>query len=104
VLGVTSTTRHPDLPKVPTIADSGMPGFEVISWQGMCTPAGVPKAVLARIRTGLDAALAQPATRKGLTDQGMQPTPLTHEKFAAFIRSERAKWAKVVKDVGIKPR
>jgi tripartite-type tricarboxylate transporter receptor subunit TctC len=104
VLGVTSTTRHPDLPKVPTIADSGMPGFEVISWQGMCTPAGVPKAVLARIRTGLDAALARPATRKGLTDQGMQPTPLTHEKFAAFIRSERAKWAKVVKDVGIKPR
>jgi tripartite-type tricarboxylate transporter receptor subunit TctC len=104
VLGVTSTTLHPDLPKVPTIADSGMPGFEVISWQGMCTPAGVPKAVLARIRTGLDAALALPATLKALTDQGMQPTPLAHEKFAAFIRSERAKWAKVVKDVGIEPR
>src|SRR6185503_158464 len=48
LLGVTSAERSPDLPDVPTIAESGMPGFEVISWQGQCTPAGVPKAVLAR--------------------------------------------------------
>ena len=53
LLGVTSTTRHSDLPDVPTLAESGMPGFEVISWQGLCTPAGVPEAVLARIRSGL---------------------------------------------------
>jgi len=104
VLGVTSTTRASDLPDVPTIAESGMPGFEVISWQGLCTPAGVPKAVLARIRAALAAALALPDTRKRLADQGIQLTPLTHEKFAAFIRAERAKWAKLVKDVGIKPR
>jgi tripartite-type tricarboxylate transporter receptor subunit TctC len=104
VLGVTSTTRAPDLPDVPTIAESGMPGFEVISWQGLCTPSGVPKAVLARIRVGLDAALALPDTHRQLADQGMQPTPLTAEKFAAFIRAERVKWAKVVKDVGIKPQ
>ena len=104
VLGVTSTTRSPDLPDVPTIAESGMPGFEVISWQGLCTPAGVPNAVLARIRAALAGALALPDTRKRLADQGIQLTPLTHEKFAAFIRAERAKWAKLVKDVGIKPR
>ena len=101
VLGVTSATRAPDLPDVPTIAESGLPGFEVISWQGLCTPAGVPKAVLARIRAGLAAALALPATRKGLADQGFQATPLTTEKFAAFIRAEQAKWVKVVKDAGI---
>ena len=104
MLGVTSATRAPDLPDVPTIAESGMPGFEVISWQGMCTPAGVPKAVLVQISTGLAAALALPDTRKRLAEQGIQPDPLTPEKFAAFIRAERAKWAKVVKDVGIVPQ
>jgi tripartite-type tricarboxylate transporter receptor subunit TctC len=104
LLAVTSTTRHPDLPDVPTLAESGMPGFEVISWQGLCTPAGVPAAVLARIRSGLEAALAQPDVKKQLADQGMQLTPLMAEKFAAFVRSERAKWAKVVKDVGIDPQ
>jgi tripartite-type tricarboxylate transporter receptor subunit TctC len=104
VLGVTSTTRAPDLPDVPTIAESGMPGFEVVSWQGLCTPAGVPKAELTRLRAALGAALGLPDTLKRLADQGIQLTPLTHEKFAAFILSERAKWAKLVKDVGIEPR
>ena len=103
MLGVTSATRHPDVPDVPTIAESGMPGFEVISWQGLCTPAGVPEAILTRIRTAFGAALALPDTKKQLADQSMQPTPLMAEKFAAFIRAERAKWAKVVKDVGIPP-
>ena len=104
LLGVTSTTRHPDLPDVPTLAESSMPGFEVISWQGLCTPAGVPEAVLARIRGGLLAALAQPEVKRQLADQGMQLAPLTADEFAAFVRSERAKWAKVVKDVGIDPQ
>ena len=103
-LGVTSLARNPDLPDVPTVAESGMPDFEVISWQGLCTPSGVPKQVLARLRAALAAALAQPHTRKRLADQGFQPHPLNAEKFAAFIRAERAKWAKLVKDVGIQPR
>src|SRR5262245_18856079 len=100
-LAVTSLARNPDLPDVPTIAESGMPGFEVISWQGVCTPNGVPKVELARIRASLAAALARPDTRKRLVDQGFQVTPLTAEKFAEFMRAERAKWAKLVKDVGI---
>jgi tripartite-type tricarboxylate transporter receptor subunit TctC len=104
MLGVTSLTRTPDLPEVPTIAESGMPGFEVISWQGLCTPAGAPKAALGRIGAGLAAALASPDTRKRLVDQGFGPNPLTSDKFAAFISAERAKWAKLVKDVGIVPR
>ena len=104
VLGVTSTTRAPDLPDVPTIAESGMSDFEVISWQGLCTPAGVQKGTLARIRAGLAAVLASPDTRKRLVDQGFQLTPHTPEQFAAFIRAERAKWAKLVKDVGIQPQ
>ena len=104
LLGVTSTTRYPDLPDVPTLAESGMPGFEVISWQGLCTPAGVPEPVLARIRAAFAAALDLPDTKKQLADQSMMPTPLMADKFTAFIRSERAKWAKVVKDVGITPQ
>jgi tripartite-type tricarboxylate transporter receptor subunit TctC len=103
-LGVTSATRYADLPDVPTIAESGMPGFEVTSWQGLCTPAGVPRPVLERLRTALVTALDMPDTKKQLADQGQQPTPMTAEKFAAYIRAERAKWAKVVNDVGIKPQ
>lgn len=104
MLGVTSSMRSPDLPDVPTIAESGMPGFEVISWQGLCTPAGVPQPVLARLRRGLENALALPETKKQLADQGIQSKPLVGEPYAAFIRSERAKWKKVVKDVGIPPQ
>ena len=104
VLGVTSATRAPDLPDVPTIAESGMPGFEVVSWQGLCTPAGVAQAKLEHIRKGLAAALALPESRKRLADQGMQAKPLDPQQFAEFIRAERSKWAKVVKDVGITPQ
>ncbi len=104
VLGVTSTTRFPELPDVPTIAESGMPGFEVISWQGLCTPAGVPNAVLARLRAGLAQALGMPETSRRLAASSFQPNPLTSEKFAAFIRAEHGRWAKLVKDVGIPPR
>jgi tripartite-type tricarboxylate transporter receptor subunit TctC len=104
MLGVTSAARHPDLPDVPTIAESGMPGFEVISWQGLCTPAGVPGSVLGRLRESLASVLALPDIKKQLGDQSIQPSPLMGEKFAAFIRSERTKWATLVKNVGITPQ
>ena len=103
-LGVTSTQRDPDLPEGPAVAESGLPGFEIISWQGLCAPAAVPQAALARLRAALAAALALPETRKRLADQGFQPHPMTAEKFAAFARAERAKWSKLVKDIGIKPQ
>jgi tripartite-type tricarboxylate transporter receptor subunit TctC len=103
-LGVTSKQRDMDLPEVPTIAESGMPDFEVISWQGLCTPAGVPPPVLARIRAALETALALPDTRKIIVSQGFQLDPRPADKFAAFIRSERTKWAKLVNDIGIKPQ
>jgi tripartite-type tricarboxylate transporter receptor subunit TctC len=104
MLGVTSTTRHPDVPDVPTIAESGMPGFEVISWQGLCTPAGVPQPELDRLRVALASVLGRPATKKALSDQGTQTHDLTPDQFAAFIRSERDKFAKAVKDAGINPQ
>lgn len=103
-LGVTSAQRSPDLPDVPTIAESGMPGFEVTSWQAMCTPAGAPQVVLGRLRSEFSKAIALPDTVKRLADQGMQPFTTTLAEFDAFVRAERAKWAKVVKDAGIKPQ
>jgi tripartite-type tricarboxylate transporter receptor subunit TctC len=103
-LGVTSAQRTPELPEVPTIAESGMPGFEVTSWQAMCTPAGVPAAVLARLRREFAKALSLPDTVKRLADQGMHPSTMNLAQFMAFIQAERAKWAKVVKDAGIKPQ
>jgi tripartite-type tricarboxylate transporter receptor subunit TctC len=103
-LGVTSKQRDPDLPQVPTIAESGMPDFEVISWQGLCSPAAVPKAALARISAALATALALPDTSRLLVAQGFHPHPMPADEFATFIRAERAKWAKVVKDIGIQPQ
>jgi len=103
-LGVTSQTRSPDLPDVPTIAESGMPGFEVVSWQGLCTPTGVSQAVLDRLRTALASALARTDARKQLADQGVQADTRNLDQFVEFIRAERVKWAKVVKDVGIVPK
>jgi tripartite-type tricarboxylate transporter receptor subunit TctC len=101
MLAITALTRSPDVPDVPTIAESGFPGFQVISWQGLCTPAAAPKAAVTRLRAALSTVLALPDTRKRLADQGINPGALTAEQFAQFIRSERDKFAKAVKDAGI---
>jgi tripartite-type tricarboxylate transporter receptor subunit TctC len=101
---VTSKQRDPDLPDVPTIAESGMPNFEVVSWQGLCTKAGAPPAALSRLRNALAMTLAQPDTRKRLVDQGFQLYVMSADKAAAFIHAERTRWAKVVKEVGITPQ
>ena len=103
-LAVTSAQRNPDLPDAPTIAESGLPGFEVTSWQAMCTPAAPPQAVLARLRMEFTKARTLPDTVKRLADQGMHPAAMTLAQFVAFTRAERAKWAQVVKDAGIKPQ
>jgi tripartite-type tricarboxylate transporter receptor subunit TctC len=101
MLAITALTRSPDVPDVPTIAESGFPGFQVISWQGLCTPAGSPEAAVARLRAALAEVLALPDTRKRLADQGINPGTLTAGQFAKFIRSERDKFAKAVKDAGV---
>jgi tripartite-type tricarboxylate transporter receptor subunit TctC len=101
MLAITALTRSPDVPDVPTIAESGFPGFQVISWQGLCTPAGSPEAAVARLRATLAEVLALPDTRKRLADQGINPGTLTAGQFAKFIRSERDKFAKAVKDAGV---
>jgi tripartite-type tricarboxylate transporter receptor subunit TctC len=103
-LGVTSTQRDPDLPDVPTIAESGLPDFEVVSWQGLCTNAGSPQAAIERLRATLAAALAKADVLKRITDQGFRPHVLSADKFTQFAAAERARWGKLVKDIGVAPQ
>jgi tripartite-type tricarboxylate transporter receptor subunit TctC len=100
-LAVTSKERDSQLPDVPTLAESGIPDFEVVSWQGLCTKAGAPQQVLRRLSSALASVLAQPDTQKRIADQGFQLFVMPPEKAAAYMRAERARWAKAVKDLGI---
>ena len=103
-LAVTSKERESELPDVPTVAESGVPDFEVVSWQGLCTNAGAPATVLSRLRAALAKTLAQPDTRKRLVDQGFQLYVMSADKAAAFAHVERTRWAKLVKQMGIEPQ
>ena len=100
-LAVLGRSRHPQLPDVLTIAESGVPGYEVTSWQGMCAPAAVPKPLLAKLNADLVKVLNMPDTQQRLAEQGVDAAPTTPEQFASHIRSEIIKWAKVVKEAGI---
>ena len=99
-LGVTSAKRTATLPDVPTIAESGLPGYEVTNWYGVMVPAGVPKEILARLHTEIVRILQLPDVRQRFAGEGGDVAPNTPEQFAAFIRSEITKWDKAVKDSG----
>jgi tripartite-type tricarboxylate transporter receptor subunit TctC len=103
-LGVTTAKRHHQVPDVPTIAESGVPGYEVTVWYGICAPAGTPKPIVAKINADMAKALNMPDLRQRLDQQGVDAAPNSPEEFATFIRSETTKWAKVVKDAGIQPQ
>ncbi|WP_439683647.1 Tripartite-type tricarboxylate transporter, extracytoplasmic receptor component TctC [Cupriavidus oxalaticus] len=102
-LAVTSAKPSPALPGVPTIAQAAnLPQYEASSWFGMLAPAGTPPETIQRIRQEVARALNAPAVRERLQAQGAEPVGNTPEQFAALIRAETAKWAKVVKDSGAK--
>ena len=102
-LVVTSTKRSPALPDVPTIAESGYPGFEAVGWLGILVPNGTPPAVIARLNAEFAKVMQSADVQKALVAQGVEPTTSTPEAFGALIRSETAKWQKVIRDAGIKP-
>jgi len=102
MLAITSAKRFPSLPDLPTIAESGVPGYESISWAGVAVPAGTPKEIIARLHTEIVKVLAAPDIRERFLRDGIETVGSTPEQFTEHIRRERIKWAKVVKDSGAK--
>jgi tripartite-type tricarboxylate transporter receptor subunit TctC len=103
MLGVASKQRLADLPNMPTVMESGVPGYEAAVWYGLWTTAGVPRDIVTRLHSETARALANPAVRQKLSPGGAQLGGNKPEEFAAFVRNEVAKWAKVVKAAGITP-
>src|SRR5437899_12899019 len=102
LLAVSSAKRMSAIPDVPTIAESGVPDFESGSWQGVVAPVGTPRDVVARLNSEILRIVNAPEMRDRLGKQGADVRTNTPEEFGTFIRSETAKWAKVVKDANIK--
>jgi tripartite-type tricarboxylate transporter receptor subunit TctC len=100
-LAVSTLRRTPLLPDVPTVAESGYPGFEVTVWYGVCTQAAVPKPILDKLHATLVETLNIPQMRARLAEATIDASPTTQEEFAAFIRGEIDKWTAVVKDANI---
>ena len=96
-IAVTGPRRYSELPDVPTIAESGVPGYSVTGWYGFYAPAGTPTEVVRRLQTETARAFAAPEIRERLLKAGNEPVASTPEAFEAFVRSEVAKWAQVVK-------
>ena len=102
VLGVSTAERIPALPDVPTIAEAGVPGFEITSWYGVWSPKGTPKEIVGRLYAEISAMFKEPDLRERFAKLGATPGGRTPEEFEAFCRSERERWAAVVKASGAK--
>jgi tripartite-type tricarboxylate transporter receptor subunit TctC len=103
-LGVTSSKRSPRLPDVPTIAESGLPGYDVSSWYGMCAPIGVDKTIQNKIEADVLKLLAMPELRQRLVDLGVDVEPQNSVEFTAFFRAETVRWIKTAREAGIAPQ
>ncbi|MET0345632.1 MAG: tripartite tricarboxylate transporter substrate binding protein [Casimicrobiaceae bacterium] len=101
-LAVTSAQRSPALPDVPTVAESGVPGFEASSWFGLLAPAGTPRDIVTKINADTQKWLASPDAKDKLAAQGAAAAGGSPEDFAKHIQAETAKWARVVKESGAK--
>lgn len=102
VLGIASAKRSPQLPDVPTISEAGVPGFEAVNWFGMFAPARTPKKIIARLNAALVKVVNAPQTRAQFEALGADPVGSSPEEFAAFVRRDLEKYAKVVKLSGAK--
>lgn len=100
-LAVTGSARSALLPNVPTVAESGLPGYEVSAWFGIFAPAGVPQPVVERLHAGIEAAVGMQDVQQRLRDLGAEPEKGTVAAFTEFTRTETGKWAEVVKKAGL---
>jgi len=101
-LAVTAPKRVPAYPELPTVAESGVPGYEITPWGGIIVPAGVPKVIIARLNAEVNKALMSPTIREKFAALGNEIVGGTPEQFAAHVKKEVAKWADVAKRAGVK--
>ena len=102
-VAVTTAKRSALMPDLPTIAETGLPGYEAKNWYGMLAPAKTPRAIINRLNAETVKVLNMPDVKSILFKRGLDAAPSTPEKFGAYIKSESAKWAKVIKASGTKP-
>lgn len=102
-IGIASLQRYPAAMDLPTLAESGLPGFEVANWFAVLLPAGTPRAAVTRLNGELNAILRAPDMRDRLLQQGFEAGGGTPEQFAAYLRAETEKWTKVIRDARIRP-
>ena len=101
--GVTSAKRSGAAPQIPTIAEQGVPGYEAVQWYGLMAPAGTPRDIVSKLHKAVVAALHENTVRERFVSSGADPVGNSPEEFAQLVKSEVAKWAKVVKAAGLKP-
>src|SRR6266704_3450433 len=98
----TTAKRSALMPELPTIAEAGLAGYDANNWYGLMVPASTPRAIIDRLNAETVKVLNMPDVKTFLFNQGLEAAPSTPEEFGAYIRSERAKWAKIVKASGAK--
>ncbi len=101
-LAVTSANRLPALPNVPTVAESGFPGFEASGWTGLFMPAGTPPSIVNKLSAAVAHAYQQPELLAGMSTRGFEPASLPPTEFSAFVAAQRVKWSKIIRDARIK--
>jgi tripartite-type tricarboxylate transporter receptor subunit TctC len=102
LLAVSSKSRSPQIPDVPTIAESGFPGFDLLTWNGLMAPAGTPKDIVHKVATEIGRAVKDPQFVAKLDQMGAEPLGNSPDEFAAMIATETALWAETVKSLGLK--
>jgi tripartite-type tricarboxylate transporter receptor subunit TctC len=102
-LAVTTLKRNAAMPNMPTVAESGLPGFEVTSWHGVFVPAKTSKAIVTRLNGELVKIVHLPDVKEKLEPQGLEPVGSTPEQLSAYIKEETVKYAKLIKQIGLKP-
>jgi tripartite-type tricarboxylate transporter receptor subunit TctC len=102
VLGVSGTKRYPPLPDVPTVNESGLPGFDALNWYPLMAPAGTPRDLVMKLNTEAIKALNSPDVRDKLMAQGLIPAPMSPEQLGQFIREDYERWARVIKAANVK--
>ena len=103
-IAVTSLKRASQLPSTPTMDESGLKGFEVTSWYGVCVPTGLPAPLLAKLHADASKVLLAPDVNQRMTEMVIDSAPTSREEFAAFMRTETQRWAQVARGAGLTPQ